>query len=315
MQGVGEVALRLSGVFPPILTPFDARGAVDARALVANLQHWNSFGLRGYVVLGTNGEAALLDLEERAHILEVARGGIPDDRLLIAGTGCQSTRATIELTARASRLGADAALVLPPSYYRAQMTRDVLRSHYHAVADSSGIPVLIYNMPACTGIDLDIEAIAAIAAHENIVGIKDSGGDVAKLGAIRERLGEAFTVLAGSGGFFLPALSVGAAGGVLALANIAPRECLEIQERFLAGDWVGASELQLRMIPLNSAVTNRWGVPGLKKAMDLLGLYGGPVRPPLVKLAAAHVAELRRTLEKAGLAEWPREEGGHHERA
>jgi 4-hydroxy-2-oxoglutarate aldolase len=307
--------LGLSGVFPPIPTPFDAGGAVDAGALLANLQHWNSFALRGYVVLGTNGEAALLGLDERTRVLEVARDGIPDERLLIAGTGCQSTCETIELTARASRLGADAALVLTPSYYRAQMTRDVLRRHYHTVADASEIPVLIYNMPACTGIDLDVETIAAIADHANVVGIKDSGGDVTKLGAIRERLGDAFGVLAGSGGFFLPALSVGAAGGVLALANIAPRACLEIQERFLAGDWIGARELQLRMIPLNWAVTSRWGVPGLKKAMDLLGLYGGPVRPPLVALADGHMAELRQLLEKAGLAERPGEEGGHHERA
>ncbi len=310
-----EVALGLSGVFPPIPTPFDAAGAVDARALAANLKHWNRFALRGYVVLGTNGEAALLDLEERAHVLEAARDGIPDDRLLIAGTGCQSTRETIELTTRASRLGADAALVLTPSYYRAQMTRDVLRRHYHAVADASKIPVLIYNMPACTGIDLDVDTIAAIANHANIVGIKDSGGDVTKLGAIKERLGEGFTVLAGSGGFFLPALSVGAAGGVLALANIAPAECLEIHAHYLAGDWTGASELQLRMIPLNSAVTSRWGVPGLKQAMDLLGLCGGPVRPPLVGLADAHVAELRQILKTAGLAEPAEEEGGRHERA
>jgi len=301
--------MDFAGVFPPISTPFDAGGTVSEQALLANLRHWNGFGLRGYVVLGTNGEAALLDLDERTHVLEVARQGIPKDRLLIAGTGCQSTRETIKLTQRASRLDADAALVLTPSYYRTQMTREALRRHFHAVADAAEIPVLIYNMPVSTGIDLDVETVAAIASHPNIVGIKDSGGDVAKLGSIREVLGEGFAVLAGSAGFFLPALSVGAVGGVLALANIAPRECLEIQERFLAGDQTGARELQVRMIPVNSAVTKRWGVAGLKAAMDQLGLYGGPVRSPLVGLAEAQVTELARVLERGGLMRGPGEGG------
>ncbi len=293
--------LSLAGVFPPIATPFDACGDVDGRALLENLKYWNSFPLRGYVVLGTNGEAALMDFEERAHVLEVAREGIPEGRLLIAGTGCQSTRETIAMTARAARCGADAALVLPPSYFRAQMTRDALQRHYHAVADAAEIPILIYNMPACTGLDLDLECIAGIASHAHVIGIKDSGGDTAKLGAIRGRLGAEFAVLAGSGGFFLPALTVGAVGGVLALANIAPAQCLAIHEKFLTGDVAEAREVQLRMIPANSAITSRWGVAGLKAAMDMLGLRGGAVRPPLVPLGARERGELESVLIQAGI--------------
>ncbi len=295
------MGLPLAGVFPPIPTPFDERGEVDDRALLENLACWNTYPLRGYVVLGTNGETALMDADERAHVLAVAREGIPKERLLIAGTGCQSTRETMAMTARAARCGADAALVLPPSYYRAQMTREALKRHYHALADVAEIPILVYNMPACTGLDLDLESVVAIAEHPRVVGIKDSGGDTAKLGALRARLGEEFAVLAGSAGFFLPALAVGALGGVLALANIAPAQCLDIERRFHEGDIAGAAATQRRMIPANLAVTSRWSVAGLKAAMDMLGLRGGAVRPPLVRLSAQDREELESTLHQAGI--------------
>jgi len=295
------MGLPLAGVFPPIPTPFDERGEVDDRALLENLAHWNTYPLRGYVVLGTNGEAALMDADERAHVLAVAREGIPKERLLIAGTGCQSTRETMAMTARAARCGADAALVLPPSYYKTQMTREALKRHYHAIADAAEIPILVYNMPACTGLDLDLESVVVIAEHPRVVGIKDSGGDTAKLGALRARLGEEFAVLAGSAGFFLPALAVGAVGGVLALANIAPAQCLDMEKRFHGGDIAGAAATQRRMIPANFAVTSRWSVAGLKAAMDMLGLRGGAVRPPLAPLSAQDREELESTLHQAGI--------------
>jgi len=298
--------LSLAGVLPPIPTPFDAGGDVDGQALLENLEYWNAFPLCGYVVLGTNGEAALMDSAEKVHVLQIAREGIPEGRLLIAGTGCQSTRETISMTAHAARCGVDAALVLPPSYFRAQMTREALQRHYHAVADAAEIPLLIYNMPACTGLDLDLECIAGIASHARVVGIKDSGGDTAKLGALRARLGDKFAVLAGSAGFFLPALAVGAVGGVLALANIAPAQCLEIERRFRAGDVAGAADVQRRMIPANAAVTSRWSVAGLKAAMDMLGLQGGAVRPPLVPLGVQERGELESVLIRAGILSSPR---------
>jgi len=292
------MTLQLSGIFPPIPTPFTVEGGLALPALNKNLEHWNRFDLRGYVVLGSNGEFVFLAEKEKLQILEAARAAIPPDRLLVAGTGCQGTEETIELTNRAAAAGADAALVLTPSYYKGQMTAEALVRHYHAVADASPVPIILYNMPACTGIDLAAETIARIAQHSNIIGIKDSGGNVVKAGEIRRLVGPEFGVLAGSASFLLPALSLGAVGGVLALANIAPAQCLAIYQHFLNGEWEQAREIQARMIPVNTTVTRGWGVPALKAAMDMLGLYGGPVRPPLLPLSA----ELKTQLENGLVA-------------
>jgi 4-hydroxy-2-oxoglutarate aldolase len=258
-------------------------------------------------VLGSNGESVLLDDDERLRMIEAARSGLADGRLLIAGTGRPSTEATIRLTRQAAAAGADFALILPPFYYRGQMTDDVLETHYRAVADASAIPIIVYNMPACTGIDLSAELIVRLAQSANVIGLKDSGGDVAKLGQIHAELGGRFRILAGSAGFLLPALSVGAVGGVLALANIAPRQCVEILRFAASGNIHGATELQVRMVRPNTAVTRRWGVPGLKAAMEMLGLRGGPVRPPLLPLAEGERCELHSILIEAQILESSKE--------
>jgi 4-hydroxy-2-oxoglutarate aldolase len=231
----------------------------------------------------------------------LARDGFPDRRLLIAGTGCLSTAHTIKLSQRAAALGADAVLVLPPSYYRGRMTPETLTRHFHAVADACSIPVIIYNMPACTGLDLSADTICAIAGHPNVIGLKDSGGDVVKLGALHHTLGASFQILAGSAGFLLPALSIGAVGGVLALANLAPAHCLEIWMSALAGRWDRARELQVRLIEANAAVTQRWGVAGLKASLHMVGSEGGYVRGPLLDLAESDRESLRRILVDAQL--------------
>jgi len=293
---VSNPSLDVRGVFPPIPTPFAADGAIDLAAIRGNLEFLSAFKLRGVVALGSNGEAVHLCIEERVRLLEAVRDCIAGDRLLIAGTGCQSTHQTIEFSQRAAAAGADAALVLPPHYYRSRMTIEALTRHFHSVADVCGIPVIVYNMPACTGLDLNVETISAIAAHPNIIGLKDSGGDVAKLGALHRQLGAEFQILAGSASFLLPALSVGAVGGVLALANIAPGQCLSIRDYVLAGDWDKAREIQVRLIAANTAVTKRWGVAGLKAAMKLLGLDGGLVRAPLLDLGKADIEHLKAIL-------------------
>lgn len=288
--------LDLRGVFPPIPTPFDAAGAIDPAALRSNLEFLSMFDLRGYVVLGSNGEAVHLSIEERAHLLELSRSLIAEDRLLISGTGCPSTLQTVKLSECAADIGSDAVLVLPPHYYRGRMTSAALTKHFHAVADACSIPVIVYNMPACTGMDMDAETIAAIAEHPNVIGLKESGGDIVKLGALHQRLGDGFQILAGSASFLLPALSMGAVGGVLALANILPAQCLAIWESVLAGDWDRAREIQVRLIAANTAVTRHWGVAGLKAAMNLLGLDGGSVRAPLLNLGESETASLKSIL-------------------
>lgn len=290
---------NLRGVFPPIPTPFDETGAIDTAALAAHLSFLGSFDLAGYVVLGSNGEAVHLSIEERSQLLEAARTLIPENRALIVGTGCPSTWQTIGVSKRAAEVGADAVLVLPPYYYKGRMTVEALRKHFHAVADALSIPVLLYNMPACTGVDMDASTVAAIADHPNIVGLKDSGGNVAKLGALHQLLGDGFQILAGSASFLLPALSVGAVGGVLALANIAPAQCLAIRENVLAGDWNQARDIQVRLIEANTAVTSRWGVAGLKAAMKILGLPNSFVRAPLLDLKDPDISQLESILMAA----------------
>jgi len=282
--------LLLDGIYPPIPTPFDGKGRVSEEALKSNLLILNQFDLRGFVVE-----------EEKLLVMETARTVLPADKLIIAGTGCQSTGETLHLTEKAAEIGVDAALVITPSYYRRQMTPEALIHHYNTIADDSSIPILIYNMPACTGIDLDAETISFLARHPNIIGLKDSSGDVTKIAAIRQQSGPGFQILAGSGGFLLPALSVGAIGGIMALANIAPDACIAIRRFHLEGRQLEARELQLRMVPVNSAVTSRWGVPALKAAMEMTGMYGGPVRLPLLPISEEIRKQLNSILVNSGL--------------
>ena len=293
--------LSLKGVFPPIPTPFDREGNVALDALADNLQRWNQYHLAGYVVLGSNGEAVYLTDDEKTRVLETAREAIPADKLMIAGTGCESTAQTIATTLMAADAGADAALVLTPHYFSGQMTSESLLHHYRSVADASPIPVMVYNVPKFTNLDLDAATIAQASQHPNIVGVKDSSGNIAKLADVVRLAVPGFQVLAGTGGFFFAGLSLGAVGGVLALANVAPQESIDIYELYKAGEWGKAAELQRRMLPVNAAVTSRFGVPGLKAALDMLGYYGGPVRSPLMDLDEEGRQALRGILSEAGL--------------
>lgn len=294
-----KVDISLEGCFPPIPTPFDSQGRVDHDNLALNLERWQKTPLRGFAVLGSNGEAVLLGRDEKIEIWKTAGQAIDEDHLFIAGTGCESTGETLELTEEAARLGAHAAMVVTPHYYRPRMDRKALVAHYTAVADRSPIPIILYNVPGFTGIDLSAETIVELARHPNITGLKESSGNVTKIGEIVYRSGGSFQVLAGSGSFLLPALSVGAVGGVMALAAVAPHALNEIVDRFHKGDMKRAREIQLRLIPANAAVTTRFGIPGLKAALDLKGMYGGPVRPPLLPLGEEQMEALDKTLREA----------------
>ncbi len=234
-------------------------------------------------------------------MLETARQAIPAHKVLVAGTGCESTRQTIALTRQAARLGADVALLLTPHYFDSKMTSDSLVHHFLAVAEASPIPVLLYNVPKFTHVDMDAATVARAARHPNIVGLKDSSGNITKLADIVRQTPPDFQVLAGSAGFFFAALTLGAVGGVLALANIAPQQCVDIYRLYQAGRWDEAAELQRRMIPVNAAVTARFGIAGLKSALDMLGYYGGPVRAPLLNLSADEREALRDILVQGEL--------------
>lgn len=293
--------ISLAGVFPPIPTPFTAEGDLDVAHLRSNLERWDREPLAGYVVGGSNGEYAYQSTDERVEAIRVAREVIPPERLLIAGSALEGTRETIALTRRMAEAGADAAIVVTPNYYRGRMTAAALEAYYRQVADASPIPVLLYSVPANTALDLPAQVVIRLSAHPNIIGLKDSGGDVTKIGYMVQESAPGFQILAGSAGFFLGALAVGAVGCVAALANIAARPLAELYERVQRGDLVGARALQLPLIEANMAVTSRFGVPGLKAAMDMLGLYGGPVRSPLLPLSEEDRSELQRVLAKAGV--------------
>ncbi|MCJ7824040.1 MAG: dihydrodipicolinate synthase family protein [Anaerolineales bacterium] len=293
--------LNLAGIFPPIPTPFTDKGGIAFDQLSTNLSRWNEWPLGGYVVGGSNGEFVSQTFEERVAVVQAVRKEMPADHLLIAGAGMHSTQETVDLTHAMAAVGADIVLIVTPSYYKSRMDLRALRSHYHALAEVSTVPVVLYNVPANTGLDMSAEMVLELAQHPKIVGIKDSSGNMVKMGSVVHAAPEGFQVLAGSGSFFLPALAIGAVGLIAALVNIAAVDLARIQKLFCDGQISEARNLQLKLIETNSAVTSRFGVAGLKAALDLLGFYGGPVRSPLQPLLADELDELGTILERAGL--------------
>jgi 4-hydroxy-2-oxoglutarate aldolase len=293
--------ISLGGCFPPIPTPFDNQGRVDHDQLARNLEAWQKTPLAGFAVLGSNGEAVYLAEEEKLETWMTARSTIKKDRLFIAGSGCESTTETVRLTEKAAQCGADAALVVTPHYYKSRMDHNALVAHYTTLADQSPIPIILYNVPAFTGIDMSADMVVSLAQHPNVIGLKESSGNVIKIGQVAGATGDGFQVLAGSGSFLLPALVMGAVGGVMALAAVAPDLLADIVTSTEEGDLVKAQEIQIRLIPPNGAVTSRFGIPGLKAALDLTGMYGGPVRSPLFALSGEQKKEVERILREADI--------------
>jgi dihydrodipicolinate synthase/N-acetylneuraminate lyase len=295
-------ALNIGGVYPPVPTFFQADETLDLGTLRTHIGRLREKGIANFVALGSNGEAVHLDLDERRAVIGTVREAAGPDAQLLAGAGGQSTRETMALCRLAAESGADVALVLPPSHYGGKMGMAVQRAHFLAVADESPLPVMIYNMPAnAAGVDLDAETVIALSVHPNIIGVKDSSGNVTKLAAIAAGAREGFAVLAGSAGFLLPALVVGARGAVAALANIAPRECLGLMELVERGELEEARALQARLIAVNTAVTSGYGVAGLKAALMFTARYGGEPRRPLAPLGEGDRARLHGLLSEAGL--------------
>jgi 4-hydroxy-tetrahydrodipicolinate synthase len=282
---------RFSGIFTPIATPFRDDETLNEAALRSNVARWMTTSLTGLVVLGSNGEAPTLDDDEADRIVEIVREGVPRDRPLIAGTGRESTRATIAATRRAAAAGVDAALVRTPSFFKPQMTSDAFVRHFAEVADASPIPVLLYNVTLYTGVNLLPDAVERLATHPNIIGMKESGGDIAQIAEFVGRTPDHFTVLAGSATTLVHALCAGCDGAVLALAALVPDACqrmlLLVKDRKLDE----ANALQRELLPLARSVGGLYGVPGLKAALDLMGYVGGAPRPPL-RSVSTKISEL-----------------------
>ena len=285
--------MHLSTIFPPMPTPFDGNGSVDEAAITSNVRRWIDAGLGGIVALGTNGEAALLDEEESDRVVAAARENVPGDRVLIAGVGRESTRATVSAARRAAALGADAVLVRPPSLYRNSVSAAALEQHFRTVADESPAPVLLYNYPAFFGVQLQPSTIGKLAEHPNVIGMKETSTDGGQFADVAAAVPESFTILAGSAPGFYPALCAGARGAILAVACVAPEMCLQVLACVRDGRHDEALRMQQRLNPLARAVTSGHGIAGLKAAMDFIGYDGGDPREPLLPLSADALEQIR----------------------
>jgi 4-hydroxy-2-oxoglutarate aldolase len=299
---ISIMPINLSGVLLPITTPFISAENVDTEGLVSNLARWNETGITGYVVLGSTGERAHLDEKEYEQVIEVARRTVPENLTFIAGAGQQSTRGTIKEIQRAADAGAEAVLVITPSFYKSALTQEALVGHYQAVADAARVPVILYSMPDLTGIKIEPETAARLSEHQNIIGMKDSSADIAKFAETGRLVPEAFALMIGNGTVLSEALQAGARGGILAVGCVVPRLCIQIFDAVRSNDANRAKLLQDKLTPLARAVTKTYGIGGLKTAIEMTGLVGGAVRAPLRRPDETGVAEIAQALTQATAA-------------
>jgi 4-hydroxy-2-oxoglutarate aldolase len=288
--------LKLHGILPPIATPFNYDGDIYEAKVEHNVRRWNKTALAGYVVCGSTGESVYLTVEEKLRLFElVARHAAPD-KLLLAGTGVESVRETVMLTNKAAEMGYKAAMVRTPHYYKNLLNRgDAQALYYRSVADQARIPLMIYNWPQATGLDIPADTVAALSEHPNIIAIKESSGNIEKVMQMIRECKPGFQVLVGSAPTLAPSLAVGAVGAVLAYANAAPYSTIAIWEAHRQREFDAAADWQRRIARAAVLVTVKYGIPGLKYAMDLNGYYGGPVRLPLTSVGP----EAKKEIEEA----------------
>jgi len=289
---------RLRGVLLPITTPFDFAQKIDLQAARANLHSWSQTAISGFVVLGSTGERVHLDEREYIEIIESARREVSDELAFIVGAGQQSTIGTINEIKRAAEGGADAVLVITPNFYRSAITQETLIKHYSEIADASPVPVILYSMPVLTGIKIETATIARLSDHQNIIGVKDSSADVEGFKQTVELCPKEFAVMTGNGTIFLSALRAGATGAILAVGCAVPEVCVEIMRAFTDGEEERAQLLQSKLTPLATAVTTKYGIGGLKAALDMGGYVGGSVRAPLSAPTENAKVEIEQLLEE-----------------
>lgn len=289
---------RLRGVLLPITTPFDFAQKIDLQAARANLHSWSQTAISGFVVLGSTGERVHLDEREYIEIIESARREVSDELAFIVGAGQQSTIGTINEIKRAAEGGADAVLVITPNFYRSAITQETLIKHYSEIADASPVPVILYSMPVLTGIKIETATIARLSDHQNIIGVKDSSADVEGFKQTVELCPKEFAVMTGNGTILLGALRAGATGAILAVGCAVPEVCVEIMRAFTDGEDQRAQLLQSKLTPLATAVTTKYGIGGLKAALDMGGYVGGSVRAPLSAPTENAKVEIEQLLEE-----------------
>lgn len=288
--------MKLQGIYPPIATPFDHKGDLYKAKVQHNVDKWNRTGLSGYVVCGSTGESVSLTPEEKIQLWEWVAEYADSGKLLIAGTGVESVRETVALTNRAAEIGYKAAMVRTPHYYKNLVNNTAAQVlYYRSVADQTKIPLMIYNWPQATGVDITPEAVAQISEHPNVIAIKESSGNLEKVMQMIREVKPGFQVMVGSAPTLWPSFAVGAVGAVLAFANAAPYACVTIWEAHRTRDTDAARDWQNRIARASQLVTTKYGIPGLKYAMDLNGYYGGVPRLPLIPIGP----EAKKEIEAA----------------
>jgi 4-hydroxy-2-oxoglutarate aldolase len=288
--------MKLQGIFPPITTPFDHSGGIFASKVQHNVEKWNLTTLSGYVVMGSTGESVMLTQDEKFLMWELVAKHAASDKLLIAGTGMEGVRETVCLTNRAAEMGYKAAMVRTPHYYKNLVNNSAAQVlYFRSVADQSKIPLIIYNWPQATGVDIPVEAVVALSEHPNIIAIKESSGNLEKVMQMIREVKHGFQVMVGSAPTLWPSFLMGACGAILAYANAAPYSVIAIWEAYRTREDAAGLDWQNRIGKAAALVTTKYGVPGLKYAMDLNGYYGGPPRLPL----CAPTPEAKREIELA----------------
>ena len=292
------MSLKLQGIYPPITTPFDHNGNIYAAKVEHNVEKWNRTALSGYVVMGSTGESVMLTTDEKVTMWDLVRKHAAAGKLLIAGTGMESVRETVCLTNQAASMGYQAAMVRTPHYYKNLVNRaDAQTLFYRAVADQSKIPLIIYNWPQATGVDIPVEAVVAISEHPNVIAIKESSGNLEKVMQMIREVKPGFQVMVGSAPTLWPSLLMGACGAILAYANAAPYSVIAIWEAYRTREEAAGLDWQNRIGRASALVTTKYGVPGLKYAMDLNGYYGGPPRLPLCPPSEAAKREIEAAFQ------------------
>ncbi len=290
--------MKLQGIFPPITTPFDYSGNILKAKVQHNVEKWNRTALSGYVVCGSTGESVYLTSEEKILLWELVAQYADSSKLLLAGTGVESVRETVTLTNRAAEIGYKAAMVRTPHYYKNVLNKPESQLlYFRSVADQAKIPIMIYNWPQATGVDIAPEAVAQLSEHPNIIAIKESSGNIEKVMQMIRECKPGFQVLVGSAPTIWPSFSVGAVGAVLAFANAAPYATITVWEAYRTRDFEAAADWQARIARAAQLVTTKYGIPGLKYAMDLNGYYGGPPRLPLTPICPKAQREIEQAFD------------------
>jgi len=275
--------MKLQGIYPPIATPFDHNGDLWKVKVQHNIEKWNRTGLSGYVVCGSTGESVMLTESEKIQLWEWVAEYAAPEKLLIAGTGVESVRETVSLTNRAAGIGYKAVMVRTPHYYKNLINNWAAQMlYYRAVADQAKIPLIIYNWPQATGVDIPSDAVVELSHHPNIIAVKESSGNLEKVMQMIREVKAGFNVLVGSAPTLAPSFAVGAVGAILAFANAAPYATICVWEAHRTRESEAAMDWQNRIARASQLVTTKYGIPGLKYAMDLMGYYGGPPRLPLI---------------------------------